>query len=76
MICLFLLVVGNLAVQSKGILVILKNYKSFCAKGTEIGSDFNFVKGLLANILLIIILVAILHFSPKYYNFAFKIFFP
>ena len=52
MICLFLLVVENFAVQSKGILVILKNYKSFYAKGSDLGSDFNFVKGLLANMLL------------------------
>ena len=71
MICLFLLVVGNFAVQSKGILVILKNNKSFCAKGSDLGSDFNFVKGLLANILLIIILVAILHFSQKYRNICY-----
>ena len=65
MICLFLLVVENFAVQSKGILVILKNYKSFYAKGSDLGSDFNFVKGLLANMLLISILIVMLHFSPK-----------
>ena len=31
----------------------------------DLGSIFNFVKGFLANMLIIIILIALLHFSPK-----------
>ena len=61
----FCLIVKNVTVQSKGILVIMKNYKSLFAKSFDLGSIFNFVKGFLANVLLIIILVALLHFSPK-----------
>ena len=48
----------------RGILVIMKNYKSLFAKSLDLGSNFNYVKGFLANVLLIITLVDLLHFSP------------
>jgi len=43
----------------------MKNYKSLFAKSFDLGSNFNFVKGFIANVLVIISLVALLHFSPK-----------
>jgi hypothetical protein len=56
-------------VLSGGILVILKNYKSLCAKSFDLGSDFRFIKGFLANVLVINILVVLLNFSPKMLKF-------
>ena len=53
----------------RGILVILKNYKSLCAKISDLGSDFKFIKGFLANVLVINILVVLLYFSPKMLKF-------
>ena len=55
----------NFQCKIKGILVIMKNYKSLFAKSFDIGSNFNFVKGFVANVLVLITLVALLHFSPK-----------
>jgi len=49
--------------QSRCILVITKSFKSL----EEVFS--NFVKGFPANVLLIIILAALLHFSPKMLKF-------
>jgi hypothetical protein len=43
----------------------MKNYKPLVAKSYDLGSIFNFVKGFLANVLIIIILIALLQFSPK-----------
>ena len=65
MMCEFLFDSLNFAVQSRGILVIMKNHKSLFAKKIDLGSIFNFVKGFLTNVLIIIILVALLQFSPK-----------
>jgi len=48
-----------------GILVIMKNYKSLFAKSFDLGRNFNFMEGFIANVLVIITLVALLHFSPK-----------
>ena len=59
------LIVKNFQYQIKGIFVIMKNYKSLFAKSFDLGSNFNFVKGFLANTLVIITLAALLHFSPK-----------
>ena len=59
----------------RGILVIMKNYKSLFAKSFDLGSNFNFMKGFLANVLVIITLVALLHFSPIVI-FLLKVFFP
>ena len=39
----------------RGIFVIMKNYQSLFAKEFDLGSNFNFVKGFLANMLVIII---------------------
>ena len=44
----------------------MKNCKSLVAKSFGLGSNFNFVKGFIANVLVIIILAALLHFSPKF----------
>ena len=49
----------------RDIFVIMKNYKSLFAKEFDLGSNFNFVKGFLANMLVIITLAALLHFSSK-----------
>jgi hypothetical protein len=43
----------------------MKNYKSLFPKELDLGSNFNFMKGFLANVLVIITLAALLHFSPK-----------
>jgi len=59
------LIVKNIQYKSRGILVIMKNCKSLSAKSFDLGSIFNFVKGFLANVLIIIILIALLQFSPK-----------
>ena len=57
--------IKNFQCKIRGILVIMKNYQSLFAKEFGLGSNFNFVKGFLANVLVIITLVALLHFSPK-----------
>ena len=44
----------------------MKNYKSLFAKEFDLGSNFNFVKGFFANVLVIISLAALLQFSPKF----------
>ena len=46
--------VKNFQCKIKGILVIMENYESLFAKVFELGSKFNFVKGFLANVLVII----------------------
>ena len=43
----------------------MKNYKSLFAKEFDLESNFNFVKGFLANMLVIITLAALLDFSSK-----------
>ena len=43
----------------------MKNYKSLFAKSFDIGSNFNFVKGFVANVLVLITLVALLNFATK-----------
>ena len=58
------MIVKNLQYKIRGILVIMKNYKSLFAKSFDLGSNFNFVKGFLANMLVIITLAALFHFSP------------
>ena len=55
----------NFQCKIRGIFVIMKNYKSLFAKSFDLGSNFNFVKGFIENVLVIITLVALLHFSPK-----------
>ena len=60
----------------RGILVIMKNYKSLFAKNFDLGSNFNFVKGFLTNVLVIITLAALLQFSPKLLRICYqKVFF-
>ena len=48
-----------------GISIIIENYKPLFAKVLDLGSNFNLVKGFLANVSVIITLVALLKFSPK-----------
>ena len=59
------LVVKKDSVKIRGILVIMKNYKSLFAKEFDLGSNFDLVKGFLTNVLVIITLETLLHFSPK-----------
>ena len=59
------MIVKKFQCKIRGILVIIKNYKSLFAKSFDLGSNFNFVKGFYANVIVIITLVALLHFSPK-----------
>ena len=59
------LIVKKIQCKIRGILVIMKNYKSLFAKEFDLGSNFDLVKGFLANVLVIITLEALLHFSPK-----------
>ena len=59
------LIVKNFQYKIRGIFVIMKNYKSLFAKEFDLGSNFDLVKGFLANVLVIITLEALLHFSPK-----------
>jgi len=65
MLCYSCLIVKKISAKAGGILVIMKNYKSLFAKSFNIGRNFNFVEGFIANVLVIITLVALLHFSPK-----------
>ena len=58
------LIAKNFQCKIRGILVIMKNYKSLFAKSLDLGSNFNYVNGFLANVLVIITLVAFLKFSP------------
>ena len=46
-------------------MVIRKNYEYFVAKSFDLKSIFDFDMGLIENMLKIIILVALLHLSPK-----------
>jgi hypothetical protein len=51
-------------------------YKSLFARVFDLGSKFNFVKGFLAIVLVIIILAALLQFSPKFVEICYqKVFF-
>ena len=59
------LIVKKFQCKIRGLFVIMKNYKSLFAKEFDLESNFNFVKGFLANVLVIITLAALLHFSPK-----------
>ena len=43
----------------------MENYEFLFVKVFDFGSKFNFVKGFLENVLVIITLAALLHFSPK-----------
>ena len=43
----------------------MKNYQPLFAKEFDLGSNFNFMKGFFANVLVIITLAALLQFSPK-----------
>ena len=56
--------VKNFQCKISGIFVIMENYESLFAKVFDLGSKFNFVKGFLTNVLVIIILAALLQFSP------------
>ena len=53
----------NLQYKIRGILVIMKNYKSPFAKSFDSGSNLKFMKGFLANVLVIITLAALLQIS-------------
>ena len=59
------LIVKNFQCKIKGIFVIMENYKSLFIKVFNLGRKFNYVKGFLANVLVIITLIGLLHFSPK-----------
>jgi hypothetical protein len=64
--CVYLyLIVKKFSVQSRGIFVIMKNFQPLYAKSFDLESNFNWVKGSLANMQVIMILAALLHFSPK-----------
>ena len=70
------LIAKNFQCKISGILVIMKTYESLFAKVFDLGSKFNFVKGVLANVLVIITLEALLHFSPKFVVICYqKVFF-
>ena len=56
--------VKNFLCKIRGIFVIMKTYESLFAKVFDLESKFNIVKGFLANVLVIITLAALLHFSP------------
>ena len=59
------LIAKNFQCKIRGIFVIIKNHKSLFAKSFDLESNFKFVKGFLANVLVIITLLVLLHFSPK-----------
>ena len=70
------LIVKNFQCKIRGIFVIMKNYQSLFAKEFDLGSNFNFVKGFLANVLVIITLAALLQISPEFVEFCYqKVFF-
>jgi len=48
------LIVKNFQCKIKGIFVIMENYKSLFIKVFNLGRKFNYVKGFLANVLVII----------------------
>ena len=48
------LIVKNFQCKIRGISVTLENYKSLFARSFVLGSNFNFMKGFLANVLVII----------------------
>ena len=56
----------NFQCKIKGIFVLIKNYKSLFAKVFNLGSKFNFVKGLLANILVIMIFGSFVAIWPNF----------
>ena len=62
----------NVQYKIRGISVIMEIYKSLFAKVFNLRSKFNFVKGFLANVLVIIILVALLQFSPKFVEICYQ----
>ena len=49
----------------RGISVFMENFESLFAKVFDLWSKFNFVKGFLANVLVIITLAALVQFNPK-----------
>ena len=59
------LIVKNFQCKTRGIFVIMKNHQPLFAKEFGLGSNFNFVKGFLANVLVIITLAALLQLSLK-----------
>ena len=70
------LIVENIQCKFRGIIVIMKNYQPLFAKSFDLGSNFNFLKGFLANMLVIITLAALLIFSPKFVVICYqKVFF-
>ena len=50
----------------------MKNYKSMFAKSFVLGSNFNFVKGFLANMLVIIILQLYCNLAQSFYEIITK----
>ena len=75
-LCLFLCESLNVQYKIRGISVIMEIYKSLFARVFDLGSKFNFVNGFLAIVLVIIILAALLQFSPKFFEICYqKVFF-
>ena len=58
------LIAKNFQCKIRGIFVIMKIYMSLFAKEFYLGCNFNFVKGFLANVLVIITLDTLLQFGP------------
>ena len=69
------LIAKNFQCKIRGILVIMKNYKSLFAKSFDLGCNFNFVKVFLANVLVIITLAALLNLVQFCCDFAIKKYF-
>ena len=75
-LCLFLCESLNVQYKIRGISVIMEIYKSLFAKVFNLRSKFNFVKGFLANVLVIITLAALVQFNPKLLRICYqKVFF-
>ena len=60
------LIVKIFQCKIRGIIVIMKNYKSLFAKNFDLESNFKIMKGFLTNVFVIITLTALLLFSPKF----------
>ena len=58
--------VKNFLCKIRGIFVIMENYKPLFAKAFNLERKFNFVKGFLAIVLVIITLAALLPIRPKF----------
>ena len=70
------LIVKIFQCKIRGIIVIMKNYKSLFAKIFDLESNFKNMKGFLANVFVIITLAALLIFSPKFVVICYqKVFF-